>query len=287
VQHLFTVDVEDWFDGIPVSREFRRTAERRLERGLIPLLDILDRYKATGLFFWLGPTAAAYPDLLRETVRRGHTIGCHGWSHDFVSRMSPEVFREETLRAKCVIEEIASVEVTAYRAAYFSIDANSMWALDELSTLGFTHDFSIMPVRNWRYGIPGFPPTPQRIQTVAGSIVEVPISVRPVLGQNIPVSGGAYFRLYPYPVTRSNFRWMQKRNRPAVFYIHPPELDVDKPRVKLDPRLAFTHYTNLATTAPKLHRLLSDFRFNADEALALLSADSQLFTLHTYEKNVE
>src|SRR5207247_4725542 len=99
-------------------------------------------------------------------------------------------------------------------------------------------------------------------KTSAGPIREFPLSVRRILGQNLPVSGGAYFRLYPYAVTHSNFKAFESRGMPVVFYLHPWELDPEHPRVRFHWRAWLTHYANLGSTSPKLRRLLEDFRFS-------------------------
>jgi polysaccharide deacetylase family protein (PEP-CTERM system associated) len=260
-RHAFTVDVEDWYQGIPISSERRDSSERRLERGLRVLLDQLSERSTRGTFFLLGPVAAEHPDLVREIVAGGHEIGCHGWSHDLLYDMTRERMREETRRACGTIEGITGQGVRAYRAAYFSITRRSFWALEVLAELGFRYDSSIFPVRNWRYGIPDFGTKPQRVETPSGPILELPLSVREVLGAKLPVSGGAYFRLYPYAITRANLRWAEKEKCPAVFYLHPWELDPDHPRVSFDWRARLTHYANLPSTEGKLRRLLADFRF--------------------------
>jgi polysaccharide deacetylase family protein (PEP-CTERM system associated) len=259
--HAFTVDVEDWYQGIPIDPEMRRTAERRLERGLCRLLDLLDISGAKGTFYLLGPVAQEYPDLAREIAGRGHELGCHGWSHDLVYSLSPDRFRDETRRAVDVIGEITGVTVRSYRAAYFSITRRSWWALEILAELGFDTDSSIFPVRNWRYGIPGFSHRPTWIDTAHGRILEVPLGVRRVGPLEVPVTGGAYLRIYPYAVTRANLKAVEREGRPHVFYIHPWELDPDHPRVPFHWKARLTHYVNLRTTEPKLSRLLRDFRF--------------------------
>jgi polysaccharide deacetylase family protein (PEP-CTERM system associated) len=261
VRHAFTVDVEDWYQAIPISTETRASADRRMEYSLGRLLEILDEAKVRGTFFWLGPAAEAYPELLRRTAAAGHEIGCHGWSHDLLYMMGPDRFREETRRATEVIEDIVGRPVPTYRAAYFSITQRSLWALEVLVELGYRYDSSIFPVRNWRYGIPDFPPEPRQIATPAGPIHEFPLSVRRIMGRNVPVSGGAYFRLYPYAMTRSNFRAAEADGRPTVFYLHPWELDASHPRVSFHWKAWLTHYANLGSTEPKLRRMLREFRF--------------------------
>jgi len=175
--------------------------------------------------------------------------------------MTRERMHEETRRARETIEAITGRPVTAYRAAYFSITRQSFWALEVLAELGFRYDSSIFPIRNWRYGIPDFAPRPQQIKTPSGTILELPLSVRELGPVKLPISGGAYFRLYPYALTRSNFYEAEQGGRPVVFYIHPWELDPDHPRVRFDWRARLTHYTNLRSTKPKLGRLLADFHF--------------------------
>jgi polysaccharide deacetylase family protein (PEP-CTERM system associated) len=175
--------------------------------------------------------------------------------------MTPARFRQETRDAADAIAQVAGRPVTAYRAAYFSITAASWWALEELAALGFRYDSSIFPVRNWRYGIPDFSPAPCRVETPAGSIAEFPISIRDAFGRRWPVSGGAYFRIYPYRLTRANMRAAEAEGRPSVFYLHPWELDPDHPRLPFYWKARLTHYFNLAATVPRLERLLSEFTF--------------------------
>lgn len=261
LRHAFTVDVEDWHHGIPIAPALRERAERRLARGMDPLLELLARQEVRGTFFFLGPIALEHPDLVRRVAAAGHELGCHGWSHDPLYAMTRERMREETRRAREALESLTGRAVTAYRAAYFSVTRDSLWALEELAALGFRYDSSVFPVRNWRYGIPDFDPRPQRVETPAGALYELPISVRRVLGLNLPVSGGAYFRLYPYALTRANVRAAERASRPVVFYLHPWELDPDHPRVAFHWKARLTHYANLAGTRGKLGRLLAEFRF--------------------------
>jgi polysaccharide deacetylase family protein (PEP-CTERM system associated) len=261
LRHAFTVDVEEWFHGIPIGAQRKATFASRIQPALETLLDLLAQHGVRGTFYVLGPVARSHPALLRAIAEAGHEIGCHGWSHDPVYELTPERFTEETQLAQDAITDGIGRPVTAYRAAYFSVTQRSLWALERLAALGFTTDSSVFPVRNWRYGIPGFDPRPRVIPTAAGPIVEAPISVRRVLGRTIPTSGGAYFRIYPYVLTRSNFRAAEREGRPVIFYVHPWELDPDHPRIDFGRKARATHYFNLGSTVPKLRRLLNDFSF--------------------------
>jgi hypothetical protein len=81
------------------------------------------------------------------------------------------------------------------------------------------------------------------------------------MGRNLPIGGGAYFRIFPYAVTRAAFARINGQGHPAVFYLHPWELDAEHPRIGLPRRIAMTHYVNLKATEGRLRRLLTDFRF--------------------------
>jgi polysaccharide deacetylase family protein (PEP-CTERM system associated) len=263
LRHAFSVDVEDWFHGIPVTNAMKGEATPRLERGLQVLLDLLGEHQARATFFILGPLVGRHANILRRIASEGHELGCHGWSHELVYHMNRARFAEDAARARAAISDLTGCPVDVFRAPYFSITRESLWAFEVLAELGFKYDSSVFPVRNWRYGIADFSRDPVLVETAAGCLWEFPISVIERYGQTIPVSGGAYFRLYPYSLTRANFRIQEERGRPVVFYVHPWELDPDHPHVPFAWKPRFTHYANLQSTRPKLVRLLREFRFGA------------------------
>lgn len=261
-QHAFTVDVEDWYHGAS-DVKIKASAERRLHYGLESLLELLAKYQIKGTFFWLGEAALDNPYLVKKVAQAGHEIGCHGLFHDFIYNISPQKFKADTKRSQELLADLTGKSIIAYRAPYFSITRKSFWALEILAELGFRYDSSIFPIKNWRYGIPDFAPRSQSIQTNAGLIYEMPLSVRQVLGQNIPVAGGAYFRIYPYAVTKSNFLAAERQNQPIVFYIHPWELDPNHPPISLQWKERLTHYINIHSTKTKLEQLMKDFAFTS------------------------
>lgn len=261
--HAFSVDVEDWYQGIPISAECKGAAEHRLEKGLDLLLDMLAAARVRGTFFILGPLVQFHAVSIRRIADHGHEIGCHGWSHDLLYDMTPARFESETMQARDRIADLVGRPVTAYRAAFFSVTRRSFWALEILARLGFLYDSSIFPIRNWRYGIEDFNRDPVRIVTPSGPIWEFPISVLERWGRTLSVSGGAYFRIYPYSLTRANFVRCERARRPVNFYLHPWELDPFHPRVDFHWKPRLTHYVNLGSTKRKLERLLAEFRFGS------------------------
>jgi hypothetical protein len=116
-------------------------------------------------------------------------------------------------------------------------------------------------VVNYRYGIPDAPRWPYQVCCGDKGLMEFPVSTYGLWGRNLPVAGGAYFRIYPYALTRWAFRSINRQGQPAVFYLHPWELDPEHPRIPLPRRMALTHYFNLRATERRLRRLLADFSF--------------------------
>ena len=68
------------------------------------LLDLLDRYDAKATFFLIGEWALREPELIRETVRRGHAIGNHTFTHPTMPAHGAKRIREELHRCREAVE---------------------------------------------------------------------------------------------------------------------------------------------------------------------------------------
>lgn len=267
IPNALTVDVEDYFHvaalAPSIPRDSWSSRESRVVGNTQKLLAIFEQYDVRGTFFVLGWVAERHPQLVRDIAARGHEIACHGFSHRLVYEQTPEEFREETLRARNLLEDITGSAVLGYRAATYSIVRESLWALDILVELGFVYDSSIFPVRHDRYGIPDAERIPHRMSTPNGkSIVEWPLATARILGWRLPVAGGGYFRLLPYWLSRWGLASINRRDRrPFVFYLHPWEIDPAQSRVPASGLSRFRHYTNLEKCEGRLRRLLGEFQF--------------------------
>ena len=262
-----TVDVEDYFHVAALAKSIDRSnwdqMEYRAEASTRRLLDLFEESNIHATFFVLGWVARRSPDLIREIARRGHEVASHGMSHKLVFNQTPEEFSSETYESKALLEDIIGTRVLGYRASTYSITRRSLWALDILHEAGFEYDSSIFPIHHDTYGIPDASQVPSRVATPKGaSIVEFPMSTAPMFGTRIPVSGGGYFRLLPYWLTRSGLAKLNgELNRPFIFYLHPWEVDPEQPRVRTSWKSRLRHYTNLSGTEGRLRRLIGEFRF--------------------------
>lgn len=90
-------------------------------------------------FFWTGAYARLYPDLLRRIAEAGHTIGSHSFHHDDLTTLSPRQLQLDLELAKLVLEDIAGVPVTAFRAPFLEYTDTVM---AEVERLGFAVDSS-------------------------------------------------------------------------------------------------------------------------------------------------
>jgi peptidoglycan/xylan/chitin deacetylase (PgdA/CDA1 family) len=82
------------------------------------LLDLLDQHGRKAVFFMIGEKVAAYPELAREVVRRGHEIGNHTMSHPQASFWcaGPRRTRREIEECQRVIEEVTGARPKWFRA---------------------------------------------------------------------------------------------------------------------------------------------------------------------------
>ncbi len=261
-----SIDVEDYFhvsvfDGI-VPRSTWDSMESRVVANTRRLLNIFAEFNVGATFFVLGWVAERHPGLVAEIAAAGHEIASHGYAHRLIYDQTPAAFRNDVRRAKRILEESCGQRVLGYRAPSYSITPRSLWALDILVEEGYEYDSSIFPIRHDRYGIPVSGRAPYSIRREHGTIIEVPGSTTQLGLLNLPVAGGGYFRILPYEWTRWGIsRVNRAENRPAVFYLHPWEIDPDQPRLGAGRLGQFRHYRNLNVTEQRLRQLLIDFRF--------------------------
>ncbi|WP_269632687.1 XrtA system polysaccharide deacetylase [Pelomonas sp. BJYL3] len=262
--NAMTIDVEDYFQVSAFAPYIRRERwnelECRVERNVDRILELLAAHDTRATFFTLGWIAERYPALVRRIVAAGHELASHGYGHERASDLSPEAFREDLSRAKKVLEDLGGLPVLGYRAPSFSIGKGNLWAFDVLRETGHQYSSSVYPIAHDHYGMPDSPRTPYFVRE---GLLEIPITTLRLFERNLPSSGGGYFRLFPYGLSR----WMLERvnaheAQPAVFYFHPWEIDPDQPRVQgIDAKSRFRHYVNLSRTEGRIARLLKDFKW--------------------------
>ncbi len=267
MKNVFSVDLEDYYMVSGYSSVIRfedwEKFEGRIEGNTGKLLDLLNRHEVRATFFVLGWVARRYPELVRRVHSSGHEIASHGYNHKPVFEMTPEEFARDLALTREILENVTGEKVVGYRAPSYSITRKSMWALDILVEQGYRYDSSIFPIRHDFYGYPDFSRCPVAVTVEGGGrILEIPMSTIRLMGRNIPVCGGGYFRLYPFALTAWSIRRLNRRDRlPAIFYIHPWELDEEQPKVNAGAIRNLRHRINIGKSENRIRELLNRFSF--------------------------
>jgi polysaccharide deacetylase family protein (PEP-CTERM system associated) len=211
--------------------------------------------------------------LICRIAAQGHEVASHGYGHQRATDLSRSDFSADIESAKKILEDLCGTSVNGYRAPSFSIGRTNLWAFDCLARAGYRYSSSIYPIRHDHYGAPD---APRFVHRVNDAMIEIPITTVRMFGSNLPASGGGYFRLLPYAVSRWMLRRVNDRDRePAVFYFHPWEIDVGQPRVPgISAKTRFRHYVNISRMGQRLRCLLRDFQWDRMDRIYLDGASS-------------
>ena len=264
ITNALTIDVEDYFQVSAFAPHIRRdeweARECRVEANVDRILALLAERDTRATFFTLGWVAERYPQLVRRIAAGGHELASHGYGHQRASDLNREELWQDVSRAKQLLEDLSGRAVPGYRAPSFSIGTGNLWAFDVLARAGHRYSSSIYPIRHDHYGMPDAPRFAYRLDN---GMLEVPVTTLRVLSRNLPSSGGGYFRLLPYALSRWMIGRVNRQDREAaVFYFHPWELDTGQPRIPgIGAKTRFRHYVNIPRMERRLAALLRDFRW--------------------------
>ncbi|MFY7863778.1 XrtA system polysaccharide deacetylase [Roseateles sp.] len=267
-----TIDVEDYFQVSAFAPYIERSdwdrRECRVERNVERILALLAEHRTQATFFTLGWVAERYPQLVKRIVAEGHELASHGFGHERVSDLTPKTFADDIVRTKALLEDLGGQEVLGYRAPSFSIGQTNLWAFDTLLEAGYRYSSSVYPIQHDHYGMPD---SPRFAYPVREGLLEIPVTTVRMFNKNLPSSGGGYFRLLPYALSR----WLIRKvntvdQQSAVFYFHPWEIDAEQPRVAgIDAKTRFRHYVNIERTHDRIAHLLSDFAWGRMDEIFL------------------
>jgi polysaccharide deacetylase family protein (PEP-CTERM system associated) len=262
ILNALTIDVEDYFHSDAVShavpREFWEQMPSRLEPNVERILDLLARNDIRATFFFVGWIAERHPNLVALVHQLGHEVGCHSYWHRPVYWLSPDQFREDTHRARSVIEDSTGAPVYGYRAPMNSISPEVDWAFEVLAEMGFTYDASVNPCERRLYPTADawrFPYT-----VASDALLELPNTTLRWATTVVPVSSGACLRRMPYAYVAHSIRQLNKLKHPAIVQLEPCDLDPDQPRLPVPFFTALKQYSGLRRTEARLERLLKEFK---------------------------
>lgn len=266
MKNAMTIDVEDYFQVSAfeslVKIDDWESITPRVEANTYRLLEKFSEHNTKATFFTLGWVAKKFPGLIKEIVNSGHELASHGMLHQRASKQDRDTFKKDVGDAKRLLEDIGGVPIIGYRAPSFSFTKDNLWTYEVLSEEGYRYSSSVYPVAHDHYGIPD---APRFKYTTQSGVLEIPLSTLSLCGKNMPISGGGYFRLYPYVMTRwAISHLINVDEQPYIFYLHPWEIDCDQPRVRQAAlKSRFRHYLNLNKVDGRLESLLTDFEWSS------------------------
>ncbi len=283
---MLTIDVEEHdrieaAAGLFIPEPLKARYRARLRPSVDWLLDRLASREVRATFFVVGQVALHSPGIVKDIHKAGHEVASHSWEHRRIHSLSPAGFREDLRLSKDALEQVTGEKIVGFRAPTFSLTAETAWAIDVLVEEGFVYDSSIYPVRHDRYGVPLAPRVPFRVQGTAAEILELPPATLRVLGQNLPVGGGGYFRLLPIGLMEAGVRQLRHFS-PAMLYFHPWEFDPHQPRLPLRALSRLRTYWGLYRSCTRFRDVLTRFSFTLAKDVAASLARRRLdrFTLH-------
>ena len=214
--NILTFDIEEWY--IEQTYHGART-ERYLEFDsyLNRILELLERLDVKATFFCVGKLTADFPQVVKQIASKGHEVGCHSNTHQWLNKMSRQEALEDTRAAVDALEQCIGKKVISYRAPAFSIGNNNQWAFEILAECGIERDSSVFPASRDFGGFSQFKShEPTLVKFQGASIKEFPIPTTRLFGKDLAYSGGGYFRFFPLWFIRSRM----KGNRYNMCYFH-------------------------------------------------------------------
>jgi polysaccharide deacetylase family protein (PEP-CTERM system associated) len=225
------MDVEDWYHLDYFDRKECDTTFSLLD-GLDVYVRLLNSLSIPSSFFVLGEIAAEKINFFKNLIFSGHDVGSHGWDHLRPLTLSIDDFRSDLDRSVNIMKVLNGDRSFGYRAPCFSLDRER---LDIVRESGFAYDSSRIEFgEHPLYGsinMYGYENITKSIYRCA-DFMEFEATTFPIMGKQIPISGGGYLRLLPWILMKTLINRYLKQNDLYVFYIHPFELsEVDLPAV--------------------------------------------------------
>lgn len=239
---FLSLDLEEWY-----HLEYLTKYNYEKKTFYIPRLngffEILKKYDIKITVFVLAELAVEFPSLIAQIHSEGHEIALHGFDHQLLYSKTNEQFKQELKNAISILEGITHTKVYGFRAPCFSMDIDK---LELLKNVGILYNSSYIKFSSHPYyrqfALDGFSIHSDHIYRNS-SFFEFEMPTYKIGNNYLPISGGGYFRLFPYSIFKKIFFKFMKFNTNFTFYIHPFELNPDKIKLKgisLKDKLRFT-----------------------------------------------
>jgi len=261
IYNSLSIDVEEWYEPLKHRNisGWKHDSDH-LNKNIDVILSFLSGINIKATFFISGVTINNISSSINRIAEEGHEIASHGYNHKPINYFSKKEFKEEIYKAKNQLEDVTSKKVIGFRAPFFSLNKDTVWALDVLAELGFIYDSSINPTFSFFHGFGE--KTQIKPHKLDNGLYEYPLCIYSFLGLQIPASGGIYLRSLPTSYFIKAIEKYNKNGLPAIFYFHTREVDKNLPRVNVNLLTWLITYYNNSNMLNKLKKVVSKFDFH-------------------------
>lgn len=122
------------------SDNYKKIGHEGMNLGLPRILDVLEERNIKATFFVPGIVAEEYPNEIKTIVKNGHEVGCHGYEHEHMSRLTAYQQYAAIRKGKEAIEKVSGIAPVGFRAPEGEITLDT---LRSAKSLGFKYSSSL------------------------------------------------------------------------------------------------------------------------------------------------
>ena len=220
---VFSIDVEEWYH-LEYFKNSKTDKKKSVMDGLHTFIKIVDKHNIKASFFIVGELIQTLKKTIKNLDIEGHDIGLHSYFHKRPVVQNINEFIKDTKDAISEMKSILPNNSFGYRSPCFAIDRER---LDEVIKLGIQYDASKITQKEHplyvNLDLDGFEKQERDIyKKDFFKVFEV--STIKFLGVNIPIAGGGYLRIIPWPIYIWLLKKYLKESTFINFFIHPFEL---------------------------------------------------------------
>ena len=220
---VFSIDVEEWYH-LEYFKNFKTDKKKSVMDGLHTFIKIVDKHNIKASFFIVGELIQTLKKTIKNLDIEGHDIGLHSYFHKRPVVQNINEFIKDTKDTLSEMKSILPNNSFGYRSPCFAIDRER---LDEVIKLGMQYDASKITQKEHplyvNLDLDGFEKQERDIyKKDFFKVFEV--STIKFLGVNIPIAGGGYLRIIPWPIYIWLLKKYLKKSTFINFFIHPFEL---------------------------------------------------------------
>jgi peptidoglycan/xylan/chitin deacetylase (PgdA/CDA1 family) len=220
---VFSIDVEEWYH-LEYFKNSKTDKKKSVMDGLHTFIKIVDKHNIKASFFFVGELIQTLKKTIKKLDVEGHDIGLHSYFHKRPVIQNINEFIKDTEDTLLKMKSVLPNNSFGYRAPCFAIDRDR---LNELIKLDIQYDASKITQKEHplyvNLNLDGFKKQEKDIfEKDFFKVFEV--STIKILGVNIPIAGGGYLRIIPWPLYIWLLKKYLKESTFINFFIHPFEL---------------------------------------------------------------